>query len=365
MSASSSSSSPSSTLFTIAITRGRSRSMTRGEKAGLSSERSRVCSGGSIKGIACSRPGTFSAAGEPGLLAGLLLQPTLSRSTSAASSNPLMTYARYWSSQQTGSTGVLTSDRITFLRSRRPPSEIQLSQGCRGWTAAVPFLADGVPFRCGAESSEQGCHPHVDVCHNLLRPEPLDKAEVEEGHAAVLVEEIVPGMRIGVEEPERAHAAGGEPVDHLTPLVLESVPGLQSRCPAEPVCQVHGEHPLRGQLGNHFGDADEGMAPVGVSELSLVGGLCLEADLLLDTVGKLAGDGPDGNVRDVGGRGRYELEEGREQLGVGQGNPHRVPGSRVLHLHRDTTAAMQHGRMHLADRRRDERHRVELGEDLL
>ena len=165
-------------------------------------------------------------------------------------------------------------------------------------------------------------------------------------------------MRIAVERLQPVQAAEHEADDRLAGEVsLGLAPRLEL---AEPRAgrELGGEDPAGRQLVDHVGHVDERVAAVVVGEHPLVGGLDAVVELLADALPDLLDERRDVEVlveQAGGGHGRVEAVE------VGAD---RLVDARVLHLDRDGPPVLRHGAVHLADRRRRDRHRVPLGEQL-
>ena len=130
----------------------------------------------------------------------------------------------------------------------------------------------------------------------------LHASEVEERDGAVVVEQVVAGVGVGVEHAEAGDAPEEEAVDDLAPPVAQRLVGVVRLGPPSSVDHLHGEHPVAGQLGEHLGHADERMAAVVLGELHLVGQLGAVVELLADALRDLVGEGADVEVAGAGAR---------------------------------------------------------------
>ena len=198
-----------------------------------------------------------------------------------------------------------------------------------------------------------------------LGTQPLHAPEVEERDGAVVVEQVVAGVRVGVEHAEAGDAPEEEPVDDLAPPVAQRLVDVGRLRPSPSVDHLHGEHPIARQLGEHLGHADERMAAVVLGELALVRQLGGVVELLAEPLRDLVGEGAHVEVAELRDDALGDLHEREEQLGVRQVVADGVGDAGILHLDRDLGAVVQAGDVDLADRRSGDRCRGELGEELL
>jgi len=197
---------------------------------------------------------------------------------------------------------------------------------------------------------------HVLEVRDLGRREPLAQPEVQEGDAAAPVEDVVARVRVPVERLELVDAAEREAIEALgceLALVVGPADDLGERGTLH---QLGGEHPGGGQLVEHRRHCDERMVPVELDEDALVIGLDPVVQLL---------DEPFPQLRDDGRRvqsGEQHPEHLEQQVGALQVRGDGLVDARVLDLHRDGRTIVGHGPMHLADRRRRQRHGIPFGE---
>ena len=78
--------------------------------------------------------------------------------------------------------------------------------------------------------------------------EPVDAAEVEEGDGAVVVEEVVPRVGVGVEQSVSVQAGEHETEDGLAPTRAQGISGRGQFRPAPGVDVVGGQDPAGGQF---------------------------------------------------------------------------------------------------------------------
>ena len=104
--------------------------------------------------------------------------------------------------------------------------------------------------------------------------------------------------------------------------------------------QLHSEHSVGGQLGEHFGHAGERVSPVVLRELHLVGQLDAVVDLFAYALRDLVGQRAHVEVAILGHEALDDLDEREEQLGVGQVVADGVGDAGILHLDRDLGAVV-------------------------
>ena len=128
-----------------------------------------------------------------------------------------------------------------------------------------------------------------DRLHHLdpLALEALDAAEVQEAHAPVVVEQVVAGVRIGVEQAEAVVGAVNETVDGLPPAVAQLLLGGEGVAPGFALNELLGQHTTTAQLADHLRDVDERVPAVELGELGLVGSLEPVVELLGDAYADL------------------------------------------------------------------------------
>ena len=194
----------------------------------------------------------------------------------------------------------------------------------------------------------------------------LHAPEVEERDGAVVVEQVVAGVRVGVEHAEAGDAPEEEAVDDLAPPVAQRLVDVVDLGPPPSVDHLHGEHPVARELGEHLGHADERMAAVVLGELRLVRQLGARSRAPRRSAPTISSAmARTSKLRNCGHDALGDLDEREEQLGVGQVVADGVGDARVLHLDRDLGAVVQAGGVDLADRRGGDRRGGELGEELL
>src|SRR5438105_12220150 len=102
----------------------------------------------------------------------------------------------------------------------------------------------------------------------------LHQPEVEKRYRPVVVEAVVPGMRITVEDTMVVDGPLGEAQQDLGGLLAPGLAGGGDEVvPAQTVYPFAREHPPARPLGHHAWYADEGVALVAVGELRLTRGL--------------------------------------------------------------------------------------------
>ena len=124
-------------------------------------------------------------------------------------------------------------------------------------------------------------HDQVDQLH-LFAAEALDAPEIQEAHAPVLVEDVVAGVRVGVEQAEAFVGAVDEAPDRLRPLVAQLLPGGEGIAPGPAPHELLGQHATGAQLTDHIWNVDERMSAVVLGKLGLVGRLEAVVELLGD-----------------------------------------------------------------------------------
>jgi hypothetical protein len=184
-------------------------------------------------------------------------------------------------------------------------------------------------------------------------------AEVQKRNPAVIAQQVVAGMRIGVETPESLHRSIEEARDDLADAVALGLVELQDLIEALAVDPFGDEHAAAAQRGEDRRHEDERVAAVGPRERPLILRLELEVELFEHALAQLACDQPRVDAR------RDDLPERDEHRGQIEIRLERIGDFGVLHLDRDATAVGEHAAMDLADRRRGERLVLELREQLL
>ena len=194
--------------------------------------------------------------------------------------------------------------------------------------------------------------------HDLLAVELLRHPEVEEGDAAVLHQDEVAGMGVGVEVLKVEHRAEAAAEDDLAEAAALLLRQLLDPLEVHPRHQLGDEDPPPREPGDHFRHVDEGVVAVGAGEGALVLGLVLVVELLHDPLAQLLGDRL--GVEAGGDR----LGQAHDRAGVAQVGVERLGDPRVLDLHRDRAAVEQLGPVDLADRGGGEGLVLDLGEEL-
>ena len=198
---------------------------------------------------------------------------------------------------------------------------------------------------------------------HLVATEVLDQSEVEKGHRAVVVEQVVARVWIAVERSHAVQAAEHEPEDDLAGAVAVGLWAPQQFSPPETFGQLGGEDASGAELGNDLGNPDERMIAVVVGERLLIAGFAFVVDLFGDTQLDL--------IDHLGWIESAEAlaENGAEQVGILQIGHDRFADTRVLNLDCNSAFDARHGiaqqrSVDLSDRRRCDRIRIELGEDV-
>ncbi len=218
-------------------------------------------------------------------------------------------------------------------------------RSCRAWRKASGSSREAASkARCS--SSE------------LLAVELLGHPEVEEGDAAVVHEDVVAGVGVGVEVLEVEHRAEAAAEDDLAEAAALLVRQLLDLLEAHALDQLGDQDPPPREPGHHFRHVDEGVFAVGAGEGALVLGLVLVVELLHHPLADLLGDRLG---VEAGGEGAGEADD---RAGVAEVGVERLGDPRVLDLHRDLAAVEQLGAVDLADRGGGEGLGLELGEEL-
>src|SRR5215204_1698121 len=212
-----------------------------------------------------------------------------------------------------------------------------------------------VPLYDGYEQAAQCLY--VAVAHKAHH------AEVEEGELSSLGEEEVSGMRVAVEEPVlKSHLEDRlRPHRRHAPTLgrgQEQGPDVEE---AGPLDKLHRDDPLRGEVGVDFRDLHGGPGEVG-SEATGVLDLLLVVELAPDHTLELGNELLDVDKDPIP---EPRIQERRQISHQREIRLHAPRSLRPLHLYRDLLATVQPRPVDLADTRRPEPHRVELGEYLL
>ena len=234
-------------------------------------------------------------------------------------------------------------------------------------------LQQGVAERGGVAVPER--EDQVLQCGPLLGVEAADRAEVDQGEAAVGEQQHVARMRVGVE-----HAALGDLVDHaaqqhpgqLGPVKPAVVDQLPCRAQADPVQPFDDEHVLGAQLlihgGKHHRDAARDgtlLAGPGGGDGRHVARLHPEVELFPHGGGEPAGHAGRADRTRPAGAVLERVRQAQQDVQVlVDGGPD--PGALDLHGHLGVraVAAAQPGLVNLGDRCGRGRFRPQLREDL-
>ena len=185
------------------------------------------------------------------------------------------------------------------------------------------------------------------------RRDPLEQAEVEERHPAVVEQQRVARMRVAGELVVAVHAAEVEAVDDLGEAVALVLRQLLELLEAAPLDELGDDHLLVRELRDDLGHDDERVPAVDARERALVLRLELVVELLVDPRADLV-------AHRLGIQARrdhlHEPQDDPEVLHVGADG---LRDARVLHLDRDVAPVVQARLVDLADRGGRDRHRVE------
>jgi hypothetical protein len=212
-----------------------------------------------------------------------------------------------------------------------------------------------LPVADGEEELEQA------VLHR--RADPGHHPQVEDGDVRAVGEEDVAGMGIGVEEPvdeDLLHVGLEELLGQIRPVDLE--PGERAdRGDLAPADVVHGQHARRRVVLD--GERDDDPLELGQVAAERHEVLRLEpvVQLAREALPELIEDRLEPVVAADLGVGVEELGDRRQRLDV-LGDA--LPDAGPLHLHRHLAAVAEPRAMHLAERGRGQRGRVELREAL-
>ncbi len=187
--------------------------------------------------------------------------------------------------------------------------------------------------------------------------QPADHPEVEEGHLAVLAEQVVARMGIAERQLERGRGRVVVAVDDLGVAVAHGVRLGGNRVEAEPVDPIGDEDPTAAELGVDRGNADERVPAPKPRQAAMVGRLELVVALLDDPPAELVDHSLDVEPR------HHPAQQRRQHPDVAHVRFDRVGDPGVLHLDRDLTAVARLPPVHLTDARRRRRLRVDRSED--
>ena len=112
----------------------------------------------------------------------------------------------------------------TVLRGRAPVVEDIFGTDVIGGPEE-PTLDRGLPDRVSV-ATECGVPYGVDL-RDLLVAEALHTPEVEETDGAVVVEQVIAGVRVGVDQAVAVQSSPAEAVDRLAPLIAQGLIGNQ------------------------------------------------------------------------------------------------------------------------------------------
>ena len=173
------------------------------------------------------------------------------------------------------------------------------------------------------------------------------------------MEPVVAGVGVAVEHAVAMHGPLREPEEHLGSALAGGYIGARLELgPGPTVGPLRRQHALGRQLSDDRGDAHERMALIATHELGLVRGLDAVVELVAHPRTQLVDE-----TLHVEALQRERREQSVEHLGVVEVGPDRTVDARILDFHRDLSAVGKHRAVHLADRRRRDRHRVPVEEE--
>ncbi len=189
----------------------------------------------------------------------------------------------------------------------------------------------------------------------------LDEPEVEERHAAVAMEAVVPRVRVAVEHADAVDGVLGEAPDHLGGALLRRHRSrLHELIPGQPVDPLRREYLRRRQLRGQGRDAHPRMPGEAAGELGDVGRLAAVVEFLAHAHTQLVDEGP--GVEAVE---RQRREHRVHHLGGVEVFLDRLGNAGELHLDGKFPTGSVASAVDLADARRRHRHVLPGGEDPL